>query len=401
MNYESPPGEKNPERHEDHIDTVGYGFRGISRFVDRLKETPEELEKILREPASFFERLTETEREKTKESPDGNRAYRESLERLEQALLDSPIVGEGTSNRFRILDREHADGIPEALVGRIGIREMKRAPITDPSTGSRYLGIPVNPDQPDPVHAFRHGVMVQAVGSGIKGALPEIYRYSERRGAIDMDTGRPIPGLENETVGMNAVMEVLNGPAIAKIIDREGVFWQRRYSARSPESLTDFLQSDEYREYVRYSVEEAVKRWPGLLDIDWNGLDSLFESKIGFMNGLSGGASLVHRDLHFGNSAILFDDERGRRPDRRIIGFLDFDLSALSTRADFGRRPEDYLDPAKSNSLREQFHMPDLMPKDSERMHGIGSIIRLDAVTHHRIIFGIIGETIREIREKQ
>ena len=399
MNYETPSESGVLEKHKPKelpTQIVEYGFHTVSMLLGRFKNAPEDLERILNDPKMFFDFLAEADHGYGQEHPDEQRTTQERLRLTDTALRESSITGQGTSNLFRILDEEHAINLPKRLIGRIGLREMRQVPILDTISGMRYLGIPVNHDQPAPVEAFRKGAMIQAVGGAVKGIFPEIYHYTEERGAKDIETNRPIPGLENEIIAMRAIMEVLNGPSIAQIVDCDGIFWKRRYSARKPEEIMDFLRSNEYREYIRYSVERSAERWPGLLDIDWDHLGDVFESKMRFMNSLCGGVSMLHRDLHFGNSALLFKDREGHTPDSRLIGMMDFDLSAFSTVQDFGDHLGDYLNEGKSTSLGEQHFMPDHLSGDRTPLK---KIIRMDASAHHRLMFSIIGDIVRDIRK--
>jgi len=360
MNHEIPSPEKEPTKENGPVRIVEYGFHDVPRLLRHFQETPEELERILRDPVLFFSLLRGMDRASAPEHPEEERARNEKISGLIETLRRADIAGEGTSNIFRIPKDERSRILLREHFGKnVGLRELKRSEITDPQTGSPYLGIPTNRDQPDPVGAFRRGSMAQAVTAATKGMLPDIYHYAEEHGARDLRTGRVIPGLEDEIVGMTAVMEVLNGPSVATIIDRDGVFWNRRYSARKPMEILDFLKSGEYREYIRNSIEDAVARWPGLLDIDWENLGDVFEDKMRFLNGPEGGVSTLLRDGHFGNTAVIFADEEGRVPDPRKVALMDPDLSSFSIRPGFGDRLADYLNEAKSTSLGEQFFMPD------------------------------------------
>jgi hypothetical protein len=403
MNYETPSSKTEvDEKHElPHI--VECDFRNVSELLRTFKGNSEELERIFDDPRLFLEYLgsINLERDHTDQEKAGH--FHESMRHLETLLLNpatSTILGKGTTNDYSVLKKD-ISAISDPFAGRVGLREARRVPIFDPKSGSRYLGIPVNTDQPDPIGAFRRGTMIQAVGSAVKGVLPEIYWYAEEHGARNMETGRPILGLENEVVAVRTIMERLNGPTIAKIVDRDGVFWQRRYSARKPIEFMDFIRSEEYREYIRYSIEQAAQDWPGILDIDWGHLDAVLEDRMRFLNSLSGGVSLLFRDGHFGNIALLFSDREGRIPDPRIIGLMDFDLSALSARTGFGGRLVDYLNEAKSNSLGEQFFMPDHRSLSDEKRSPVGKVLTMDAVAHNAAMFDVIREIIDELREKQ
>lgn len=402
MNRENPSPERKTETRHEHPNIVECDFRSVPELLRTFEKDPGELERILNDPNAFLERISTTNRESGHVDPEKSERFRESMRRLERILshpVTSEILGYGTTNTYSV-PKKNIAGVSDPFSDRVGLRETRQVPIFDPQSGSRYLGIPVNPDQPDPVGASRQGTMIQAVGSTIKGVLPRIYWYTEERGARDMGTGRLIPGLENEVVRTRAIMERLNGPTIAKIIDRDGVFWKRRYSARKPAEFNDFIRSEEYGEYIRYSVEQAVRDWPGILDLDWSGLDAVLEDRMRFLNSLSGGASLLFRDGHFGNITLLFSDRECRIPDPRIIGLMDFDLSALSMRANFGGQLADYLNEAKSNSLGEQFFMPDYLSPSDESRNQIGKVLATDAVAHNAAMFEVIRGIIEDIREK-
>jgi hypothetical protein len=403
MNYENPSPEQKPEEKREHPNVVECDFRNVPELLRTFEKDSEELEYLLNDPNVFLERLSTTNRESGHADPEKSERFQESMRRLERILshpVTSEILGNGTTNMFSV-PKKNIAGLSDPFSGRVGLRETRQVPIFDPQSGSRYLGIPVNTDQPDPIGAFRRGTMIQAVGSAVKGVLPEIYWYAEEHGARNMETGRPILGLENEVVAVRTIMERLNGPTIAKIVDRDGVFWQRRYSARKPIEFMDFIRSEEYREYIRYSIEQAAQDWPGILDIDWGHLDAVLEDRMRFLNSLSGGVSLLFRDGHFGNIALLFSDREGRIPDPRIIGLMDFDLSALSARTGFGGRLVDYLNEAKSNSLGEQFFMPDHRSLSDEKRSPVGKVLTMDAVAHNAAMFDVIREIIDELREKQ
>jgi|GEM_PF-1612232 len=402
MNHEIPSLEKEPIKENDPIRIVEYDFQDVPKILRHFQETPEELERILQDPVLFFSLLRGMDRVTASDHPEKERQRNEKTSGLVDMLRHADIVGEGTSNIFRVPKDEPSRTILREHFGKnVGLRELKRAEIIDLKTGSPYLGIPTNHDQPDPVGAFRRGSMAQAVTATTKGILPDIYHYAEEHGARDRRTGRIIPGLEDEIVGMTTVMEVLNGPSVAKIIDRDGVFWNRRYSARNPVEIIDFLKSGEYREYIRNSIEDSVTKWPGLLDIDWENLGDVFEDKMRFLNSLEGGISTLLRDGHFGNTAIIFADEDGHVPDPRTIALMDPDLSSFSIRPGFGDRLSDYLNEAKSTSLGEQFFMPDHLSEADTSRQPLRKVLTMDAVTHHRFMFSIIGETVRDIRKKR
>ncbi|NTV55088.1 MAG: hypothetical protein HGA16_01140 [Candidatus Moranbacteria bacterium] len=402
MNHEQPSSTEKAEEGQERPHIVECDFRNVPELLRTFEKDPEELGYVLDDPRVFLERLSGMNHESDSDDSGRSERFQESMRRLERILshpATSETLGNGTTNIFSV-PKKNVAGIPDPFSGRVGLRETRQVPIFDRRSGLYYLGIPVNHDQPDPVGASRQGTMIQAVGSAIKGILPRIYWYTEERGARDMETGQLIPGLENEVVRTKAVMERLNGPTIAKIIDREGIFWKRRYSARKPEEFMDFIRSEEYGEYIRYSVEQAVQDWPGILDLDWDRLGAIFKDRMRFLNSLSGGASLLFRDGHFGNVALLFSDRECRIPDPRIIGLMDFDLSALSMRTDFGSRLADYLNEAKSDSLGEQFFMPDHLSPSDESRGPLGKTLTTDAVTHNTAMFEVIREIIMDIREK-
>jgi hypothetical protein len=235
-----------------------------------------------------------------------------------------------------------------------------------------------------------------AYGYAAKGVFPQPFFFVEEIGAHNLRTGKPIPGLEHEVVGIQAFMEAIHGPSVAHIIDRDGLHWQHRYSARKEDHLQDFLRSN--KDYVVWSVSEAVREWPGLLLIDWDELHRTLVEKTRRMNGMDGGLKLFHHDLHFGNTMIPFN-EIGSIPDPRGIVFIDPDLSTLSADPAHGLRRKDYRYEKKSTATREEFFMPDSVP-DGLTEEEWGGPLPMDAMRHHAIVFGEIGKRIENVKER-
>lgn len=399
-NLEIPHTERRTEiaKQDPCADTYDLGY--AKQIIGDLRNTPEELERVIRSAPLFFALLDEKQRERALDHSEGTEGEQREIDTILRILRSSPIAGEGTSNRFRIPRQEHRDVIRAYFGSLVGLREMKRAEIVDPKTGRRYLGIQANPDQPDPINRFRHGTMVQAIIATTKPTvMPNIYRYSEERGARDIDTGELIQGLEDEIVGLSAIMEVLNGPSVAQIIDKDGEFWKKRYSARKPNEFRDFLESEEYRAYIHDSIETAINEWPGLLTIDWSSLGDTLDAVFKEYNSLSGGIAGLFKDGHMGNIGIVFHDEQGLLPASQPIKVMDPDTATLSTRIGFGNKAEDFINPDKSNSLRTEYFMPDRIPHSMDRKER--EALGIDSVMHLKFMFALIGDIVREIIEKK
>ncbi len=373
---------------------ISYDLSLAGQVIDDFRKRPKELEEVLRHPELFLSLIRD--RERRDEETD-----RRFDRMIFDALRNAPIIGEGTSSCFR---RPEDPAVRDALRNRfdtdIGLRELKRSRIIDPRTGRTYAGIETNRDKPDPVGDARHGAVTQAVIANLSpGLMPQVFDYVEERGARDTETGEPIPGLEDEVVGVMSVMEVLNGVSIGQIIDRDGVFWQRRYSARKPNEFLDFLRSEEYREYIRYSIEEAVHRYPALLAAEWDGLPDRLDDTMGRFDNLSEDIAAIFGDGHMGNVGIVFADQDGRTLRQNPIGIMDPDLARLSTRPGFGTLAKDYVNERKSTSLGIDYLMPDRTPEGMSRKER--EVLGMDSVAILSIIFALIGETVRDIIRKK
>ncbi|MEI6650579.1 MAG: hypothetical protein WCL23_04060 [Candidatus Moraniibacteriota bacterium] len=369
-------------------------LRTFKTILDAHEQDPEQLKRILENPDILLDYLDTANRHHEERYGETYSAFREQLLRLADTLdTDGRKVGDGTSNTFHVFDPTAvSERVSPSVAGVIGERKLKRITLTGPK-GEPYLGIPVNADQPDPVGAYRNGMAMLAFGYAAKGVFPQPYFFVEETGARDLRTGNLIVGLEHEVVGIRAYMEAIHGPSVADIVDRDGLHWKRRYSARREDDLQDFLQQNE--EYIAWSVQEAVSKWPGLRSVDWGELHQTLVAKVRRMNGMEGGLKLFHFDLHFGNTMLAFD-MTGQILDRRGIVLIDPDLSTLSADPSFGMKLRDYRYEKKSTDTRDEYFMPDRIPdKMTERKWG--GPFPMDAMRHHAIVFQEIERHIRDI----
>lgn len=381
--------EKEPERIIQVRD-----LRAFDRIIARFGDDPVRLYQAL-EAENFYRHLEEENLEREHTYGEAYRLFRDNLIRIAETLDEQgkEAGDHGTTNEFRILPKDRVyENISPNIAHYIGERRTKQVLLAGPQ-GTQYLGIPKTPDSPNPVEAFRNGMMMFAYGHMVKKAFPQPFFFIEDIGARDIRTSEIIPGLEQEVVGMRAFMEAIHGPSLAKLVDIDEQFWTNRLSARFGDVLQQFLDSDP--EYTRESIKQNIRKWPGLLDINWAVMPDTYEAQVRFLGSMEGGLILHHGDAHFGNIMIPFRVD-GTHDDRSFVR-IDPDFTTLSTDPDFGLRTEDYLHPYKSTPDKHHFLLPDRLREDVD-LSIFGGEKPMDSITHIGMVLEVVGALMDEIR---
>ncbi len=375
-------------------------FRSFGNMFDALRESPQEVvEQVLRDPDALLHHLQEAERPH-EEDPGAElkHIFLEGILHLADTIDHGRVIGNGKSNTFVEFGPDAVrEQIPASIAKYVGMRELKRE-VLYTAKGEPYYGIPKDADRPDPFGANWNSVAMQVFGHNVKGVFPQPFFLLKEVGAHNLRTGTPIEGLEDEVVRTCFFMEVYHGLSVADVLDREGIHWEKRYSATSEQELRDFLDEPGHQEYFEWSVREAMRQWPAIRYIDWDALHTFLTRKIMRMNGMEDGSGLkfYHFDLHFGNVMLLFTPD-GLASDHRIAGFIDPDLSTISADPAFGTEKIHTLYKAKS-TCQDKFFMPDHIPAGmTEKVWG--GPVQMDALGHLRQVFSVIKKMTRRIED--
>jgi hypothetical protein len=372
-----------------------HDLRAFDRIIKRFGDNPEDLYQAL-VSHEFYSYLGEANREHEEEYGEAYEHFRTGLLHIAETLDEQgeEAGDHGTTNEFRVLppNRVYED-ISPSIAQYIGERRIKQTLLTAPN-GQTYRGIPKTPDSPNPVEAFRNGMMMFAYGHMVKKAFPQPFFFIEEVGARDIRTGEIIPGLEQEVVGMRAFMEAIHGPSLAKLVDIDERFWTNRLSARFENVLRAFLTSDPG--YTRESIKRNIQKWPGLLDINWTVMPDIYEAQTRFLGSMKGGLRLHHGDAHFGNVMLPF--RTNGTHDNRSFVRIDPDFTVLSADPDFGLRLEDYRHPYKSTPEKIHLLLPDRLREDVD-LSIFDNKKPMDSVTHIRAVLEVVGTHMEAIKQ--